>query len=77
MDVNNVFGLMKNDIVSVVGAGGKTSLILYLAEKLRGKILISPSTRMYQPKEYPYLKSSDFFFFLYTLYKLHLFFQDL
>ncbi len=55
MDINNAFGLKKNDVISVVGAGGKTSLIEFLASNLAGKILLSASTKMYKPKAYPYI----------------------
>ncbi|WP_270505826.1 selenium cofactor biosynthesis protein YqeC [Paraclostridium sordellii] len=45
-----------NDIITVVGAGGKTSLITYLSKRLSSnyKVLLTTTTKIYLPK------SSDF-----------------
>lgn len=55
-----IFNINKKDIVVVTGAGGKTSLIFSLAEKLSklGKVLITTTTKMYKPSpnNYEFLK---------------------
>lgn len=51
IELGACLNLKENDVVSVIGAGGKTSLILYLANYLAGKKVISASTKMYKPKE--------------------------
>ena len=45
------FNIDKKDIVAITGAGGKTSLIFFLAKKLAqfGKVLITTTTKMYKP----------------------------
>ena len=44
--------IKKDDVVSITGGGGKTSLIFCLAEKLskEGKVLITTTTKMFLPK---------------------------
>lgn len=42
----------KKDIVSIVGAGGKTTLMFYLANKLYGKKVVTTSTKIMRPYEY-------------------------
>lgn len=42
----------KSDVISIVGAGGKTSLMFYLANKLYGKKIIATSTKILYPKDY-------------------------
>ena len=51
-----MFQIKKNDIVSVTGGGGKTTLIFKLAEELReiGNVLITTTTKMYIPDESRY-----------------------
>lgn len=49
--LGDCFNLIKGDVVSVVGAGGKTSLILYLADYLSGKSVVSASTKMFVPNK--------------------------
>lgn len=49
MNLLDGLNLKPGDIVSVVGAGGKTTLIEYLSEKLSGRVLVSPSTKMFLP----------------------------
>lgn len=57
------FNLNKKDIVAITGAGGKTSLIFFLAKKLAqfGKVLITTTTKMYKPssENYETLKIGD------------------
>lgn len=47
------FAIKKGDIISLVGAGGKTSLMYYLAQKLRDRyrVLLTTSTKIGQPEE--------------------------
>ena len=45
----------KGHIISIVGAGGKTSLMYYLAEnycKLHHKVIATTTTHIYKPKKY-------------------------
>ena len=50
------FNIDKKDIVAITGAGGKTSLIFFLAKKLAqfGKVLITTTTKMYKPSSKNY-----------------------
>lgn len=50
MDLVKCFNIQDGDIVSIVGVGGKSTLITYLGETLGGKTLLMPSTKMYRPK---------------------------
>lgn len=45
------FNIKKGDIITVTGAGGKTSLIYLLSEELskKGKVLITTTTKIYIP----------------------------
>ena len=54
--------LNKTEIITVVGAGGKTSLINYLANKYRdrSKILLTTTTKIYVP-------SKDLYKYIYML----------
>jgi len=51
MRLSNYIGLKSGDIISFVGAGGKTSMMFKLAEELRGckKVLVTTSTKIYIP----------------------------
>lgn len=51
MKLSNYIGLKKSDIVSIVGAGGKTTMMFKIAEELRGlnKVLVSTTTKIYVP----------------------------
>lgn len=59
MKLSKLLGLKQKDIISIVGAGGKTSLMLYLAGELRNyhKVLVTTTTKIYLPekKQYDYL----------------------
>lgn len=48
--------IKKNDVITVVGAGGKTSLITYLSKQLSSKysILLTTTTKIYIPKSSDY-----------------------
>lgn len=50
------FNINKKDIIAITGAGGKTSLIFFLAKKLAqfGKVLITTTTKMYKPSSENY-----------------------
>jgi probable selenium-dependent hydroxylase accessory protein YqeC len=51
MKLNNWLELKKSDIISIVGAGGKTTMMFKLAEELRGrnKVLVTTTTKIYVP----------------------------
>ena len=53
MLVNELLELKEKDIVSIVGAGGKTTLMFLLANELKnsGKVLVTTTTKIYKPKE--------------------------
>jgi probable selenium-dependent hydroxylase accessory protein YqeC len=44
-----LFDIKKGDVVAITGAGGKTSLLNYLSMNLRGRKVISTSTKIYKP----------------------------
>lgn len=50
------FNIIKNDVITITGAGGKTSLLYFLAEELSkfGKVLITTTTKIYCPFEEKY-----------------------
>lgn len=52
-DPISIFKIKKNDVISITGAGGKTSLMFRLASKLkeRGSVLITTSTKIAIPEE--------------------------
>ncbi|MGL4568762.1 MAG: selenium cofactor biosynthesis protein YqeC [Fusobacteriaceae bacterium] len=51
-----IFGIVRGDVVSFTGGGGKTSLIFLLAEELsrKGRVLITTTTKIYIPSEEEY-----------------------
>ncbi len=53
MDFVDILQLNKNEIISVVGAGGKTSLINYIANRYRynKKVLMTTTTKIYIPNK--------------------------
>ncbi|MCL2699647.1 MAG: selenium cofactor biosynthesis protein YqeC [Defluviitaleaceae bacterium] len=56
MKISEKLGLRTGDVVSVVGAGGKTTLIFRLARELAelgSKVLVATTTRMYFPESTP------------------------
>lgn len=59
MKLSNFIGLSKGDILSIVGAGGKTTLMFLLAEELREehKLLVTTTTKIFLPEK----KQYDFF----------------
>lgn len=59
MIINSVLNIKKGSITSIVGAGGKTTLMFSLAEELKAenKVLVTTTTKIYVPE------SSQFDFF--------------
>lgn len=57
----DIFDIKKGDIVSIVGSGGKTTLLSHLAKELKNenKVLMSTSSKMFMP-------SSDTYDYLYN-----------
>jgi len=56
VDILNVLTVNKGEKISIVGAGGKTTLMFILAEELkkRGRVLITTTTKIYLPKRNQY-----------------------
>jgi probable selenium-dependent hydroxylase accessory protein YqeC len=54
--LKQLIGIKKNDIITVVGAGGKTSLITYLTKEVSSdyKVLLTTTTKIYLPKSSDY-----------------------
>ncbi len=52
--------IKKGDVVSIVGAGGKTTLLNYLSNKysLDNSVLMTTTTKIYSPKNYDYIYHS-------------------
>lgn len=50
--IEEIFDIQKNDIISITGSGGKTSLMAYLALSLskKGRVLMTTSTKIALPK---------------------------
>ena len=53
MELNKIFEIKKGDMISIVGAGGKTTLMFLLANELKnkGKVLVTTTTKIYNPSE--------------------------
>ncbi|MDF2505371.1 selenium cofactor biosynthesis protein YqeC [Clostridium sp.] len=62
MKLKDLLNINKGDVVSIVGAGGKTTLMFSLAEELRleDKVLVTTTTKIYVPerKQYDYIAES-------------------
>lgn len=56
MKLMDLLNLNKASMISIVGAGGKSSLMYSLAEELRGenKVLITTTTKIYMPQKEQY-----------------------
>ena len=55
-------GLGERELVSIYGAGGKTSLLLRLAEELsqeNKKVILTTTTRIFLPPEFPAVITTD------------------
>lgn len=62
MKLKNLLDLNTGDVVSIVGAGGKTSLMLAIAEELRdSRVLVTTSTKIFTPKvnEYDFISTDS------------------
>ncbi len=59
--ISEIFNIKKGDIISIVGSGGKTTLMFELAKELKKqyKVLVTTSTKIYEP-------SCDNYDYLYT-----------
>lgn len=51
--IEEIFDIQRNDIISITGSGGKTSLMTYLALSLskKGRVLMTTSTQIALPKD--------------------------
>lgn len=56
MRLREILGIKIGDIITVVGAGGKTTLMFTLGEELRkdNKVLITTTTRIYMPETHQF-----------------------
>lgn len=56
MELNKLLNLNNGDLVSIVGAGGKTSLMFTLAEELKrdNKLLVTTTTKIFVPGKEQY-----------------------
>ena len=52
---------IKPGALTIIGSGGKTSLLLTLANELscKGRVIVMTTTKMYLPTEMPIVFSSD------------------
>lgn len=59
MNLTTLLNIRKDSVTSIVGSGGKTTLMFRLAEELRdkGKVLVTTTTKIYVPEksQYDYL----------------------
>ena len=54
MQLNEALGLRNHEVVSLIGAGGKTTTLLHLAKELRDagkKILVTTTTKIFKPSK--------------------------
>lgn len=60
MDISALLGVEKG-VTALIGGGGKTTLMYTLAEELRrrGTVLITTSTHIQRPEQYPVLTAAD------------------
>lgn len=56
MKLKDLVGLRKGDVVSIVGAGGKSTLMYSLAEELRGegRVIVTTTTKIFMPERGQY-----------------------
>ncbi|WP_300382284.1 selenium cofactor biosynthesis protein YqeC [Clostridium sp.] len=59
MKLKDIIGIKEHNIISIVGAGGKTTLMYYIGKELKedGKVLMSTTTKILPPKK----EEADFF----------------
>lgn len=62
LKIEEIFDIQKNDIISITGSGGKTSLMTYLALSLsrKGRVLMTTSTKIALPKDPTYTTYTSF-----------------
>ncbi len=60
--IEEIFDIQRNDIISITGSGGKTSLMTYLALSLskKGRVLMTTSTKIALPKDPNYTTYTSF-----------------
>ena len=65
--ISELLKIKKNDIISITGSGGKTTLMEKLAEELKqkGRVLVTTTTKIRRPSE----ESVDFIFDSFEEYK--------
>jgi probable selenium-dependent hydroxylase accessory protein YqeC len=51
MKALTALGIRRGDIVSIIGMGGKTALMLALAHEAKGKVLLSTTTKIWPPPD--------------------------
>jgi molybdenum cofactor cytidylyltransferase len=54
MQLSEALGLRDNEVVSLIGAGGKTTTLLHLAKELRDagkKVLVTTTTKIFKPSK--------------------------
>ncbi len=56
MKLSTLLNINPNSITSIVGSGGKTTLMFHLAEEMRehGKVLVTTTTKIYVPEKLQY-----------------------
>ncbi len=56
MKLKELLQIRKGDIISIVGAGGKTTLMFSLGEELReeSKVLVTTTTKIYHPRKHQF-----------------------
>ncbi|WP_326910105.1 selenium cofactor biosynthesis protein YqeC [Sedimentibacter sp. MB31-C6] len=61
-NIEKIFAIEKGDVISIVGSGGKTTLMFQLANSLKNKyrVLITTSTKIFRPSvdKYDYIYTS-------------------
>lgn len=59
MKLKDIIGIKEHNLIAIVGAGGKTTLMYYLGKELKknGKVLMSTTTKIMPPKK----EEADFF----------------
>lgn len=65
-NIEEIFDIQRNDIISITGSGGKTSLMTYLALSLskKGRVLMTTSTKIALPKDSTYTTYTSFDYYV-------------
>ena len=56
--LKDILGINKKDVISIVGAGGKTTMLFSLSKELKGKVCLSTTTKIFMPIKSDY----DYFY---------------